>query len=297
MFSSPPLRLETRVAYRLPERFRDRSGSAWVEANQPGVPTHSVLEGPCFDAAGRLHVVDIPYGRIFRIAEASWDLAAEYDGWPNGLKIMPNGHLLVADYRRGLVDIDPADGAVADKLATLASEGFKGLNDLTLGPDGSVLFTDQGQTGLHDPSGRVWRLWPNGRIQRLIDNGPSPNGLVLNRAKTHLYVAMTRSCEIWRFALRDDGLVNKVQCFARVPGGVSGPDGLAVDRFDRLFVCLPAHGQVWAFNAFGEPRLQIVSCAGRTLTNCTFTPDGDALVITDAETGSILTCDLPPEPT
>ena len=57
-------------------------------------------------------VVDIPYGRIFRIEGDDWTLACRIsDGWPNGLKVQPDGILLAADYRHGLVRIDPASGA------------------------------------------------------------------------------------------------------------------------------------------------------------------------------------------
>jgi gluconolactonase len=60
------------------------------------------------------------------------------------------------------------------------SESFKGCNDLTFARNEDLYFTDQGQTGVHDPSGRVYRLTAGGNLVRLIDNCPSPNGLVLD---------------------------------------------------------------------------------------------------------------------
>lgn len=294
MWYAPPQELPTRVLTRMPERFRRLQRSEWADANRAGQPVDCFLEGPCFDAAGRFLVVDIPYGRIFRIESDAWTQLAEYDGWPNGLKALPNGMLLAADYRRGLMRIDPTSGAASPLLQTVMSEGFKGLNDLTLHHDGSVLFTDQGQTGLQDPTGRVWRLHKDGRLDRLISTGPSPNGIVLNAAQTYVYVAMTRSCEVWRFLLRDDAVVAKAQCFARVPAGTSGPDGLAMDAADRLFISNPGHGCVWVIDAHGVPRYRIVSCAGRMVTNCTLAPDGRTLLITESETGSILACEMPP---
>ena len=277
----------------MPDHLRRLRRTEWADANRAGAPVDCFLEGPCFDAAGRLHLVDIPYGRIFRIEGDVWTAIAEYDGWPNGLKVLPDGALLAADYRRGLMRIDPDTGAATPVLQTVMSEGFKGLNDLTLHRDGSVLFTDQGQTGLQDPSGRVWRLHPDGRLDRLIATGPSPNGLILNAAQTHLYVAMTRSCEVWRFWLRPDAVVGKAQCFARVPPGTSGPDGLAMDAADRLFICNPGHGCVWVVDPHGRPQFRIDSCAGRHITNCALAPDSRPLVITEFETGSILSCEVP----
>lgn len=292
MWFPSPIELSTRVWSPLPDRFRDRRRTEWADGNRAGEAVDCFLEGPCFDAQGRLHVVDIPFGRVFRTDP--WEEVARWDGWPNGMKAAPDGTLLVADYRRGLLQVDPASGRITPAIATVMSESFKGLNDLTLHRDGSVLFTDQGQTGLQDPTGRVYRLHPDGRLDRLIDNGVSPNGLALNAAQTHLYVAMTRSAQIWRFLLRPDAIVVKAQVFVQLPGGTTGPDGVAVDAHDRLFICDPGHGRIWVVDAHGQLRYAIKTCAGRMLTNCAFAPDGRTLAITDSDTGSILACEVPP---
>jgi gluconolactonase len=294
MWFAPPREIPARVLTRMPDWFRRMERSEWADANRGGAPVDCFLEGPCFDAMGRLYVVDIPYGRIFRIEDNEWTEIAAYPGWPNGLKVQPDGILIAADYRHGLVRIDPSTGATSAVLQTVMSESFKGLNDLTLSDDESILFTDQGQTGLQDPSGRVWRLHKDGRLDRLISTGPSPNGIVLNTAQTHAYVAMTRSCEVWRFALRPDAVVAKAQCFARVPPGQVGPDGLAMDLDDRLYIANPGHGCVWIVDPHGVPLYRVQSYAGRMTTNCALTPDGRNLVITESETGAILIAEIPP---
>ncbi len=253
----------------MPDRLRRLRRTEWADANRAGAAVDCFLEGPCFDAAGRLHVVDIPYGRIFRIEGDAWAVIAEYDGWPNGLKVLPDGTLLAADYRRGLIRIDPTSGDHHASSANSMSESFKGLNDLTLHRDGSILFTDQGQTGLQDPTGRVWRLHPDGRLDRLLTTGPSPNGIVLNTAQTHLYVAMTRSCEVWRFLLRHgrrggQGAVLRPRSRRHLRPGRAG-DGR----------CRPAvHLQPGPRLRLGGRRarraaaIRIDSCAGRHVTNC-----------------------------
>lgn len=38
------------------------------------------------------------------------------------------------------------------------------MNDLVLDARGNLYFTDQSQTGLHDPTRRVYRLGPDGRL-------------------------------------------------------------------------------------------------------------------------------------
>ena len=95
----PPRRVETTVFARLPDRFRRPRPTAWADANRAGKEIDSFLEGPAFDRQGRLYVTDIPFGRVFRVSpEGEWEQVAEYDGWPNGLKIHRDGRLFITDY-------------------------------------------------------------------------------------------------------------------------------------------------------------------------------------------------------
>ena len=109
---TPPQLIGTEVFSAMPDRFR-RKGvrSDWADANRPGQPTDCFIEGPAFDADGNLYIVDIPFGRIFRIApDGQWSLVTEYDGWPNGLKIRADGRVFVADYRHGIMECEAGAG-------------------------------------------------------------------------------------------------------------------------------------------------------------------------------------------
>ena len=177
---TPPKLIETKVFSAMPDQFR-RKGvpTEWADANRPGHPTDCFIEGPSFDAQGNLYIVAIPFGRIFRITpDGQWSLAVEYQGWPNGLKIARDGRILVADYRHGIMELRA--GRMNPVLTSRNSESFRGCNDLHLVSNGDIYFTDQGQTGLHDPTGRVFRLMSSGRLDCLIATGISRNGLVLD---------------------------------------------------------------------------------------------------------------------
>jgi gluconolactonase len=257
---------------------------------QPPGPHRRLLpRRPCFDADGSLLVVDIPHGRILRVRDGAWSEVAHWDGEPNGLKRAPDGRLLIADYRRGLLELQGAPPRPI--LARRNSESFKGLNDLAIAADGTIYVTDQGQTGLHDPTGRVYRLSPTGKLDTLLTNAPSPNGLALTPDETVLFVAMTRDNAVWRLPLLADGSTAKVGRFATF-WGTSGPDGLATDWAGNLYVCHASLGCVFVLSPQGHCTAIIESCAGPTTTNLAFTPDGKSLVITESATGTILIADL-----
>jgi gluconolactonase len=176
-FKQPEL-IKAEVFMSMPAKFREKRRTRWSDPNRQGAEVDSFLEGPSFDRAGNLWFVDIPFGRVFRITpKGEWELATAYDGWPNGLKLHSDGRIFIADYRRGLMVLDPASGTVEPLLETAYSEGFKGLNDLHFASNGDLYFTDQGQTGIADPSGRVFRLRADGTLDKLATNLPSPNGI------------------------------------------------------------------------------------------------------------------------
>ena len=276
-------RSEARSLTSLPPRFRRKQRTAWSDPNRAGVELDSFLEGPSFDRDGNLWCVDIPFGRIFRIsAKGDWDLAVQYDGWPNGLKIHKDGRIFIADYKRGLMVLDAKAGKVEPLLETAFSESFKGLNDLHFADNGDLYFTDQGQSGIADPTGRVWRLRMEGKnageLQRLASNAPSPNGITLNTKNTQVYVAITRSQQIWRLPLMPGGTPSKTGVAIQLSGGHAGPDGIEMDAEDGLVVCHLGVG-VWRFDANCLPtHLVHAGGAHRLMTNIAF--QGKTLYIT-----------------
>jgi gluconolactonase len=288
-------RIEVQRFTSMPATFRKKGRTAWSDPNRGGAEVDSFLEGPSFDRAGNLWCVDIPFGRIFRIdPKGAWDLAAQYDGWPNGLKIHKDGRIFIADYKRGLMLLDARSGRVEPLVETAFSEGFKGLNDLHFADNGDLYFTDQGQTGIADPSGRVYRLRGGGALERLVDNAPSPNGITLNNRNTQVYVAITRSQQIWRLPLMPGGALSKTGVAIQLSGGHAGPDGIEMDDSDGIVVCHLGVG-VWRFDANCLPTH--IAHAGkqhRLMTNIAFGgPERRTLYITDSQNGEIVTAEMP----
>ena len=189
----------------------------------------------------------------------------------------------------------PATGKLETVLRTAFSEGFKGLNDLHFAANGDLYFTDQGQTGIADPTGRVYRLDTKGRLDRLCDNVPSPNGITLSTTDKHVYVGVTRAQQIWRLPLMADGTISKTGVAVQLSGGVGGPDGIEMDAENGLLVCQLGVG-IWRFDSNMLPthliysedhkhhHLANIACGG---------PDNKTLYITESLSGDILTAKLP----
>jgi gluconolactonase len=291
---APPPELQTEVFARVPKHLEiTNRHSDWLAGRLHGTLT-SFLEGPSFDRKGNLYCVDIPYGRILRVSPGGeFSLAAEYDGEPNGLKIHKDGRIFVTDQKRGIMTLEPGSNEVMPYLVRYNLEPFKGPNDLVFANNGDLYFTDQGQSGWQDPTGRLFCQKADGTLHVLLTGIPSPNGLVLSPDESVIYLAVTRANAIWRVPITKTGGVNKVGTFIQLSGG-GGPDGLAIDEQGNLFIAHPGLGSVWGFNPLGEPIWRIRSCTGRAVTNLAFGgPERRSLYITESATGTILKADLP----
>jgi gluconolactonase len=294
MFTAPP-EIPTRVFATLPDPLRVRGRrSDWAFGKDHG-DMHSFLEGPSFDRAGNLYLVDIPYGRILRVSpDGSFSEVVQYDGWPNGLAIHKDGRIFIADHLRGILALDPNTGKISPVVTRVRREGLKGVNDLVFARNGDLYFTDQGQTGLQDPTGRVYRLDTQGDIHCLIDTIPSPNGIVLSPDEKHLFVAVTRANQVWRMPLHGDGTTSKVAAFLNLSGGLAGPDGLAMDSAGNLAIAHCGLGTAWLFSRLGEPLYRLRSSVGLAITNLAYGgPENRHLYIVESDSGTILVAEMP----
>lgn len=280
-FGPPPSIIETEVFAAVPEKFR------------AGRRASPFLEGPSFDRAGNLYCVDVRLGRVYRVSpRGDWDVVVEYDGEPNGLKIHRDGRIFIADHRNGILLLDADKGAVTPLIEGPPKQRFKGVNDLIFAKNGDLYFTDQGQTGLHDPTGCVYRYTAAGRLECLVDNIPGPNGLVFNVRETEVFVAVTRANAVWRIPLDGSGHATRVGLFVQLFS--AGPDGLALDEDGSVAVAHPGLGTVWVFSKRGEPLHQVKSCAAEMTTNVAYGGEGRrTLFITESKSGQILAARMP----
>jgi gluconolactonase len=288
--------IKTEVFARIPDKYRQKGShpgkrSTHYVRQSEGIDCY--IEGPSFDRDGNLYFTDIPHGRIFCMApDGTIELATEYDGEPNGLKIHKDGRIFIADFKHGIMVMDPKSGTVEPYLDMRQAENFKGVNDLVFASNGDLYFTDQGKTGLHDPTGRAYRYSESRGLDSLIDTLPGPNGVTLDIDEKFLLVG-NRSNTVWWMPLNEIKPSSRAAVYCSLPGRGT-PDGQAMGEDGSLAVCQSNMGLVRVFNNKGLPIYDIESCLPPKVTNLAYGVTGDRKQLYILEGGGhILIAEMP----
>lgn len=224
-------------------------------------------EGPIGLPDGSLLFTETQDKRITRIApDGSVSAFLENSNGSNGLGFAPNGDLVavqVADTRVGIVHPPERARTLAERFE---GRPFGRPNDLVVDKRGTVYFTDSGPNAAQLANGAsagafappaVYRISPNGALQRIAADVERPNGIQLSPDEKVLYVANTWGEHVLAYDIAEDGTVGPRRNFAKLAGYrktdtgySSGADGLAVDAQGRVYVASSAGVQV--FSAKGE---------------------------------------------
>lgn len=246
------------------------------------------LEGPNFDAAGKLWVVDYRTGNILTVVDGACTVIATTGGAANGARFGPDGQLYIADARRGVLVLDPETRALTVWIDQLEGAPLVGANDLVFDAAGNLYLTVRGSSTYLDPSGRVVVV-PHGEdAPRVIAHGlPFPNGIAVTPQGSQLFVGLFSEKAILSINLAAETLEPQLSyVFVRTDGGV-GPDGLMLDGQGRLWWANFGAGSVSVANNAAQVigSIRLGDGAGMRTTNMVV-HDG-YLYITEADRGEI----------
>jgi gluconolactonase len=249
-------------------------------------------EGPAFDRAGDLFVVNIPTGEITRVKpDGTCSLFVQTGGKPNGAAFHANGELWVADCGLRAIIAVSTSGEIRMMADRCAADELRGPNDLVLDREGNAYFTDPAGSTLEKPIGCVYCATASGDVRRLAEGLAYPNGIALSANEDRLYVAETHTRSIWEYPLVAVGNARERRLYGVLEGG-TGPDGMAFDENGLLYVANFGAGNLAVFEpGGGTPRY--LPAGDERPTNVAFGgPRGTTLFITGAAENKVLTLEL-----
>lgn len=247
-------------------------------------------EGPVFDGDGNLWFVEIQGGNL-----SKWDgeklTRYPVDGTPNGATIDKKGIIWFCDSGRGEIrTFHP----ITKEFQTICNETTDGQklikpNDLIFDSAGNLIFSDHAD-GREQAVSTICVL-PNGKHKATIisKNKRFTNGLALSRDEKNLFFAETYNQQLWvgDWNIKTTELNNE-RPFAKAGNGPWGPDGIAFDENENLFVTIFNEHLVQKYNLACEV-VGTICCLGSRPTSCAFDPFGRwGLVVTEAERGEII---------
>jgi gluconolactonase len=208
-------------------------------------------EGPVWDASGFLYVSDEEQNKIFRVYPDGHQESLIDLGDPDGNTFDAQGRLIdCASVLRAVIRVS------SEGTYTILADHYRGMkfnspNDVVIGPDGAIYFTDPTLDLPHGekqetPFQGVYRLDEQGNVQLLTTDLTQPNGLAFSPDGRRLYVDDSQQRNIRVFDFSSGRLANG-RIFgdehAETRGGV--PDGMKIDREGNIFVTGPQGVWVW----------------------------------------------------
>ena len=170
---------------------------------------------------------------------------AETHGRPLGLIFDREGNLIVADAIKGLLSVNKA-GEVKLLADEADGEKFGCLNDLDVGADGTIYFTEASNKFPmsqfandimeHQPNGRLLALEPTShRPRTLLRDVYFANGVAVSPDQTFVLVVETGMYRIRRVWLKEPKMGQNDIFIDNLPGF---PDGVSSNGRDRFWVAL-----------------------------------------------------------
>jgi sugar lactone lactonase YvrE len=272
-FSEPTMRLLTLCALFLasPLRAEEPKGPLATQLKdvkfEQYAPAPGYSEGPTW----RKGEVFFCSGALLRVDEKK--AVHKYLELNPAGTVRADGHLLVVENKyKAVLGVSPEGkvGVIADRWE---GQTLRSLNDLTVDARGNIYWTDPEGSTPKNPVGSIFRVRPDGRVDRIGTGLAFPNGLDVDPASKFLYVIESQTQKILRYALpADDELLGKAEEFYNLGG--SGGDGCAFDAAGNLWVA-DFHrpdtktGRITVLSSEGKP-LAYLPVPAKVVSNITF---------------------------
>lgn len=244
-------------------------------------------EGPAFDRQGNLWCVEQKGASLVCISDGLIN-KIEVGGCPNGIAIDAHQQVWFCDSGQNSIrTYSPGTGATSTIISTLDGKALNMPNDLAFDPLNQLVFTCPGPK-LDSSEGIICVYNSDNKLHKIASDLYYPNGLAFTQNSRQLLVAETGKQRIW---IGDWNAVTASWTNKRVfayTGGDIGPDGMALDEEDFLYVAVYGSACIMVFDTEGK-KVNELPTPGNNPTNCAFDPFQKwGLVVTESETGTLV---------
>ena len=202
-------------------------------------------EGPVWDPdASCLYFVDITRGLVHCYdPETQASRSYQVNAMVGAVALTLAGDLLLAVHN-GFARLDPGSGRVRPIADVEADRPDQRMNDGKCDPAGRFWAGTMAIDERH-AAGALYRLDPDGRVHRMLDEVTISNGLDWSDdARLMYYVdTPTGSIDVFDFDVGTGAIANR-RPLARVASGKGWPDGLTLDAEGYLWVALWSGGAI-----------------------------------------------------
>ena len=266
-----PLPAPTLTATKIKDGFNFLEGPTWDAGSQ------TLLLSNMHDGTGPQNVQPSDILQFTPTTGAFTTFIANAGG--NGLAINGTSVVAATHDQRSMSSYNLATKQRTTIAANYQGHLFNSPNDVTVGANGTVYFTDPDFQRANRPdqmSGRTNVFRVSNGVVTLIDNTiREPNGIELSPDGKTLYVGGNATGKIYKYPVNADGSTGPRSDFA----SLGGTDGGTVDCAGNVYQVTYGDGKVHVFSPAGTA-LGTIS-AGQNATNVAFGgPDRTTLYIT-----------------
>ena len=236
------------------------------------------IEGPNFDKAGRLYVVNFQRdGTIGRISlkDGSGEIFVSLpdSSVGNSIQFNSKGNMYLPDFKgHNVLEVDPKTKKVS---VYVHSDKFHQPNDLCINSRDQLYASDP---DWKNNGGQIWRIDKGGKMVLLETNMGTTNGIELSPDEKTLYVNESVQRKIWKFDVDKAGNISNKKLFAEYPD--FGFDGMKCDKAGNLYVARWGKGTIVVLSPAGK-EIREIPLTGKQCSNMTFGgKDGKTVFVT-----------------
>jgi sugar lactone lactonase YvrE len=260
------------------------------------LPTRAQIgEGALWDAARqRLLWIDVANAKVFLYDPATGSNQAFDTGTQVGTVVLrrqggtgPAGAAMIAT-ENGIAELDLSTGRITPWINPEAGSTINRFNDGKCDPAGRF-WVGTMRNDFRLPTANLWCLYPDGHVERKLSDLTCSNGIVWTSDTRTMYYIDTPTHQVWAFDYDlATGNISNRRTAVEVPHEMGGPDGMAIDVEDKIWVALWGGGRVVRFDPqTGKTMLEIPVPGARCVTSCAFGGAAlDELYITTAAGGT-----------